>query len=102
MVEQVREEKLHYSPRNWLDNSVDFAALSETRFSGEGSIVEGDQNDGYTIFWRGYPEGYPRQHGVGLVIRNCHLRKIEEEPTFISERLMTLAFPWSETNTCFS
>ena len=60
--------------------SVDFAALSETRLSGEGSIVEGDQNDGYTIFWRGYPEGQPRQHGVGLAIRNCHLEKIQEEP----------------------
>ena len=73
--------------------SVDFAALSETRLSGEGSIVEGDQNDGYTIFWRGYPEGQPRQHGVGLAIRNCHLRKIEEEPSYINERLMTLRVP---------
>ena len=73
--------------------SIDFAALSETRLSGEGSISEGDQRDGYTIFWRGYPEGHPRQHGVGLAVRNCHLRNIEEEPSYISERLMTLRVP---------
>ena len=73
--------------------SIDFAALSETRLSDEGSISEGDQRDGYTIFWRGHPEGHPRQHGVGLAVRNCHLRKIEEAPSYISERLMTLRVP---------
>ena len=73
--------------------SVDFAALSETRLSGEGSISEGDQFNGYTIFWRGYPEGHPRQHGVGLAVRNCHLKKMEEEPSYVSERLMTLRIP---------
>ena len=73
--------------------SVDFAALSETRLSGEGSISEGDQRNGYTIFWRGYPEGRPRQHGVGLAVRNCHLNKIVEELSYISERLMTLRVP---------
>ena len=42
--------------------AVDFAALSETRLSGEGSIIEGDTSAGYTIFWRGYAPGEPRQH----------------------------------------
>ena len=73
--------------------SVDFAALSETRFSGEGSITEGDPKDGYTIFWRGYSEGEPRMHGVGLAIKNIHMKNIDEEPNFISERLMTLRVP---------
>ena len=72
---------------------MDFAALSETRLSGEGSITEGDVENGYTIFWRGYADGQPRQHGVGLAIRNRHMKSIEEEPNYISERLMTLRVP---------
>ena len=73
--------------------SVDIAALSETRFSGEGSVVEGDNRRGYTIFWRGYPTGQPRIHGVGLAIKNSLLKNITEEPTYTSERLMTLRMP---------
>ena len=69
--------------------SIDVAALSETRLSGEGSIVENN----YTIFWRGYPEGIPRHHGVGLAIKNSHLKNVVEEPTYVSERLMTLRVP---------
>ena len=68
---------------------IDLAALSETRLSGEGSIIEGE----YTIYWRGYPSGEVRKHGVGLAIKNCHLKKVEEEPNYISERLMTLRVP---------
>ena len=73
--------------------SIDVAALSETRFSGEGSIVEGDDKQGYTMFWRGYPSGQPRIHCVGLAIKNSLLKNITEEPTYISERLMTLRIP---------
>lgn len=69
--------------------SVDVAALSETRLSGEGSVTEGN----YTIFWRGYPEGQARLHGVGLAIKTSHMRGIVEEPNYISERLMTLRVP---------
>ena len=70
---------------------VDIAALSETRLSGEGSITE--VGGGYTFFWKGYPEGEPRQHGVGLAIRTELMDKIIETPTCISERLMTLRVP---------
>ena len=73
--------------------AIDFAALSETRLSGEGSVVEGDPKDGYTIFWRGYPEGQPRQHGVGLAMRNCYMNNLDEEPNYVNERLMTLRVP---------
>ena len=73
--------------------SIDFAALSETRLSGEGSIIEGDSKDGYTIFWRGYADGEPRQHGVGLAIKNSHMESIDEEPHYHSPRLMTLRVP---------
>ena len=69
--------------------SIDVAALSETRLSDEGSIIEGN----YTIFWRGHPEGKPRQHGVGIAIKNTHLRSVSEEPNYINERLMTLRVP---------
>ena len=57
--------------------------------------MEGDPNDGYIIIWPwpGHPEGEPRQHGVGLAVRNCHVKKIDEEPNYINERLMTLRVP---------
>ena len=47
---------------------VDVAALSETRLSGEGSLVEVGQ--GYTFYWRGVPEGQARIHGVAFAIKN--------------------------------
>ena len=69
--------------------SVDFAALSETRISGEGSITEGN----YIILWCGDPEGELRQHGVDIAVKNTHMPAIEEEPNCISPRLMTLRVP---------
>ena len=69
--------------------AIDIAALCETRISGEGSIVEGD----YTIFWRGYPDGQPRMHGVGLAVKNTIMKSITEEPTYVNERLMSLRIP---------
>ena len=68
---------------------IDIAALSETRISGEGSLREGD----YVIYWKGYPEGQPRMHGVGLAIKHSLIKNLTEEPTFISERIMTLRVP---------
>ena len=70
---------------------VDIAALSETRLSGEGSLAE--VGGGYTFFWRGYPEGHPRQHGVGLAIKTELMDKITETPVSISERIITLRVP---------
>jgi hypothetical protein len=37
--------------------NIDIAALSETRLSGEGSLSE--HGEGYTFFWRGYPQEWP-------------------------------------------
>ena len=68
---------------------VDIAALSETRLSGEGSLAE--VRGGYTFFWRGYPEGHPRQHGVGLAIKTELMEKITEIPVSISEINIMLA-----------
>ena len=70
---------------------IDIAALSETRLSGEGSLTE--DGGGYTFYWRGHSEGQPRQHGVGIAIRNELMDKIVEAPNFINERLMTLRIP---------
>ena len=68
---------------------IDIAALSETRLSGEGSITEDD----YTIFWRGYPEGHTRLHGLSLAVHRSITKKITEEPTFHIERLLSLRIP---------
>ena len=70
--------------------NIDIAALSETRLSGEGCMVEGERGHDYTIYWRGYPSGEPRMHGVGLAIRSQLLRGTSEEPTYVNERLMYL------------
>ena len=70
---------------------IDIAALSETRLSGEGSLTEA--GEGYTFFWRGYPGGEPRRHGVGLAIKNRLVDRIVEAPVYVSERLMTLRVP---------
>ena len=67
---------------------IDIAALQETRLSGEGSLAE--VGGGYTFYWRGYPEGQPRQHGVGFAIRTELLDKNPETPISINERLISL------------
>jgi exonuclease III len=71
--------------------NIDIAALSETRLSGEGSLSE--HGEGYTFFWRGYPPGVARMHGVAMAVKSSLLRKITDAPVYISERLMTLRVP---------
>ena len=48
--------------------SVDIAALSETRISGTNEFVE--HGAGYTFYTCGFPDGQPRQQGVGFAIKN--------------------------------
>lgn len=74
---------------------VDIAALSETRFLGEGSLRE--ERGGYTFFWRGYPPGGKHQHGVGMAIKNSLLSSLVETPIGVSERLMTLRIPLAKS-----
>ena len=71
--------------------NVDIAGLSETRLSDEGSLCEA--GGGYTFYWKGYPSGCPRIHGVGMALKNSLVEKLTESPTYISERLMTLRLP---------
>jgi exonuclease III len=71
---------------------IDIAALSETRFSEDGSVTE--EGEGYTFFWKGLPKDAPRRiHGVGFAIKNSLLRTLPEAPVGVSERLMTLRIP---------
>ena len=47
--------------------NIDIAALSETRLTDEGSLVE--MGTGYTCFWSGLPTVARRIHGVGFAVR---------------------------------
>ena len=71
--------------------NIDIAALSETRFANERSLVE--VGEGYTFCWRGLAETEPRLHEVGFAIRTSLFQKLPEAPVGISERIMTIRIP---------
>ena len=71
--------------------NIDIAALSETRFEGEGSLSE--VGEGYTFFWRGVEPGTPRNHGVGFAVRTKLLQQFPESPSGMNERIMTWRIP---------
>ncbi|CAE1258108.1 unnamed protein product [Acanthosepion pharaonis] len=64
---------------------TDITCLQETRLADSGSIRETN----YTFFWQGWPQDDPRQHGVGLAVRNSLILAIEP-PTGESERILAL------------
>ena len=70
---------------------IDIAALSETRHSDEGSLVE--MGTGYTFFWSGLPKVARRIHGVGFAVRTALLQSTQESTIAIDERHMTLRLP---------
>ena len=74
--------------RELLRYNIDIAALSETRFADEGQLTEA--GSGYTFFWIGRPTDQTRLSGVGFVIRDSMLSKLESLPKGINDRLMTL------------
>ena len=71
--------------------NIDVAALSETRFEGDGSLEE--TGLGYTFFWKGVPAGSNRIHGVGFAVKSCLLPSFQERPVGISERIMSWRLP---------
>ena len=73
--------------------SVDIAALSETRFPGDGELKEKH----YTFFWIGQPESDTRSAGVGFAIKNSIVSELQQKPVGVNERLMTLRIPLSKT-----
>ena len=54
---------------------IDIAALSKTRFPGEGQLKE--VGSGYTFFWSGRSSEERRESGVGFAIKNSLAGKIE-------------------------
>ncbi|XP_052821820.1 uncharacterized protein LOC128247069 [Octopus bimaculoides] len=67
---------------------IDITALSETRIEGDGQLEE--VGDGYTFFWNGRQKEERREAGVGFAVRSDILKKLEELPVPINERIMTL------------
>jgi len=53
--------------------NIDIATPSETWLNGSGFIRE----EHYTFLWSGHPEGERIKHGVGVVVRNCLITRIE-------------------------
>ena len=75
--------------------NIDIAALSEVRFSGEGSLQE--HGAGYTLHWSGKPETERRLSGVGFMVRNSIASKLENQPTGHSDRIISMRLPlWNQ------
>ena len=71
--------------------NIDIAALSEVRFPDTGSLKE--QGAGYTLYWSGKPQGERRLSGVGFMIRNTIVSKLENLPTGHSDRIISMRLP---------
>ena len=87
-IQDVRKTAIISEELNKLD--VDIAALQETRLTETGSLREAK----YTLFWCGKSRDKPRQHGVGLAVKNKLLGKIETPAAVFSRRNLLL-----QTNT---
>ena len=73
--------------------NVDIAALSEVRFSDEGSLKE--SGGGYTLYWSGKPATEKHQSGVAFMVRNSIASKLEILPTGHSDRITSMRLPLS-------
>ena len=75
--------------------NIDIAALSEVRFSEEGSLQE--HGAGYTLYWSGKPETERRLSGVDFMVRNSIASKLENQPTGHSDRIISMRLPlWNQ------
>ena len=75
--------------------NIDIAALSEIRFSGEGSLQE--HGAGYTLYWSGKPETERRLSGVDFMVRNSIASKLVNQPTGHSDRIISMRLPlWNQ------
>ena len=68
---------------------IDIAVLCETRLPGYDSFVD----NGYTFFWSGKTEQERRESGVGIAIRNSIVQNLDQDPTPINDRIMTMRMP---------
>ncbi|XP_051651908.1 craniofacial development protein 2-like [Manacus candei] len=71
--------------------NIDIAALSEVRLHEEGSLRE--HGAGYTLFWSGKPRTEKHLSGVGFMIKNSILPKLENLLTGHSDRIISLRLP---------
>ena len=71
-----------------LTDTVEIAALSETRLAEEGLLKE--VGACYTFFWSGRKKGERREAGVGFAIKSHILSKLSGLPKGINDRLMML------------
>ena len=76
---------------------VDIAALSETRLSDKGQITE--IGGGYTFFWSGKKRSERRKDGVGFAIKNQLVKKLDDLPEGLNDRLMKLKLPLGKKRT---
>jgi len=68
---------------------VDIAALSESRLASYDSLVDGQ----YKFFWSGKSKRERRDSGVGFAIRNTIMHLLKEDPSPVSDRIMTMRLP---------
>ena len=69
--------------------NIDIAALSETRLPCSDSMVD----SGYTFFWSGKEEKDRREVGLGFAVRTSVAKLLDQDPTPISDRIMTMRLP---------
>ncbi|KAK2571462.1 hypothetical protein P5673_004059 [Acropora cervicornis] len=74
--------------------NIDIAAVSEVRFAEQGSLTE--QGAGYTLYWSGKAKDDRRLSGVGFMIRNSIISRLDSLPVGHSDRLMSLRLPLLE------
>ncbi|KAJ2950085.1 hypothetical protein O0L34_g11426 [Tuta absoluta] len=90
------ERKTAIVARELRRYDVDVAALSETHLADEGELVE--DGGGYTFFWKGTSASEPRRSGVGFAIKNHLLKRLQECPVHISDRITTLRLHLDKDN----
>lgn len=70
---------------------IDIAGLQETRLAESGCLKESD----YTFFWHGKKEEEVREYGVGFVVRNSLLDKVQLGDTG-TKRLLSMRLNTSD------
>ena len=79
------------SARELARLDINIAALSEVRFAEQGSLTE--DRAGYTLFWSGKNKDKRCLSGVSFIIKTFIARKLQNMPTGLSDRPMSLRLP---------
>ena len=73
--------------------SIDIAALSAIRFTGEGELCK--KGAGYTFFWSGRGPEERQEAGVGFAVKLSFVGKLVRPEKGVNDRLMTMRLPLS-------